>query len=285
MNRVLISIAFLLNFLALSVSANSEPVCGERALRNGLSFEYCIRMTDRTKTEDIVYFFHGLGGNAQTWFTQTEGTKWIDRHWAHKGYKPTVVTLSFGEAWLLVNTEEYPLLPAFASEIMPFLEGQVGGLRGGRRLLMGQSMGGFNSVQASLQLPGVFNRVALMCPAITTVGPYDSQEQIEDYIARTGARRDWVNLMLGISREFFRSDEEWSRHNPFTLLQSYSHAVKPVFLVSTGVRDEFGFQEGSALFVRDAANAGFFATWIPVPGGHCLFDRSAVATFMLEGRR
>lgn len=271
-------------FSTVFAVAGTPPVCGEKEISAGYSYTYCIRQGNRNQNKDVVFFLHGLGGNARTWFTQTQGTQWIEKKWAEKGYRPTIVTVSFGEIWLLVNTPEYPLISAFKDEMMPFLESKIGGLAGGRRLLMGQSMGGFNSVQASLQLPGAFTKVVLMCPAITTVGPFDPPSAIDDYIQRTGANRSRVNLMLSISAEFFRSEDQWMAHEPFHLLQQYA-GPKPVFLVTTGLQDEFGFQEGSEVFASQARVLDFSATWVPLPGPHCVFDRAAVANFILDGRR
>lgn len=270
----------MLSFALVSVQGQAAQTCGTKEISAGYSYDYCIQTTDRTKTQDVVYFFHGLGGNARTWFTQTQGTQWIEKKWSSQGYQPTIITISFGEIWLLVNNEEFPLITAFRDEMMPFLEGQIGGLGKGRRLLMGQSMGGFNSVQASLQMPGTFLKVVLMCPAITTVGPFDPPEAIERYIIRTKALRSRVNMMLDISREFFKTQEDWQRHDPLLLIKTFDPSIKQVYLVSTGMKDEFGFQEGSAEFVKAAKTQGVIASWLPVQGGHCVFDRDAVARFI-----
>lgn len=250
----------------------------------GLSFDYCIRNVDRKKNQDIIYFFHGLMGNAETWFTQTYGTGMLERKWHARGYDPTIVTISFGEVWLLVNNHRFPLLPYFKEIIVPFLEKKVGGLGTGRRLLIGQSMGGLNAIEASLQLPNLFSKVALLCPAITTVGPFASAEEIDAYIKRTGAQAERVKVMLNISKQVFINQKDWDKHDPLKLLGRY-HATKPAFHVTTGMQDEFGFQEGSEQFSDLASKTGFKSQWVPVSGGHCNFDRRTTANFIMEGYR
>lgn len=282
MKKTMWLITLLLVASASEAGAKAAPTCATREISAGYTYEYCIRTGDRSKNEDIVYFFHGLWGNARSWFVAGTRTQLLEKRWAELGYNPTVVTISFGEIWLLVNTEEHPLLSALQNEMMPFLESQVGGIRQGRRHLIGMSMGGFNSAQASLQLPGSFSRVALLCPAITTVGPYSSAQDIERYIQRTKAQRSRVELMLDISRDFFKDQAEWDRHDPLLLLGRYSGAVKPTYLVSTGLQDEFGFQEGSAEFVKQAKAVAMKARWVPVQGGHCAFDRESVARFIAD---
>lgn len=270
-----------ISYTSISSAAFKDYSCDTQTLA-GIEFQYCLNHPDRTKSKDIVYFLHGLHGSERTFFVQTQGTVLMANHWQRQGYEPTVVTVSFGDVWLLVNNNKFQLLPFFANQIMPFLEQKVGGLQGGRRLLMGQSMGGLNAIEASLQIPGAFSKVALMCPAITTVGPFASRKEIADYIKRTGASPMYVQLALDISRQVFENQADWDNHDPMKLLDKFpANVQKPKFFVSTGTRDEFGFQEGSEIFVLKALEKSYEAQWAPVPGGHCVFDRIATANFIM----
>ncbi|QDK37836.1 alpha/beta hydrolase-fold protein [Bdellovibrio sp. NC01] len=257
----------------------SDYSCGSES-QMGLTFKYCIRNVDRSKNQDIIYFFHGLMGNEETWFTQRFGTGMLERKWHWRGYDPTIVTVSFGEVWLLVNNHRFPLIPFFKNNIMPFLEKKVGGLGKGKRMLIGQSMGGFNAIQASLQLPNTFSKVALLCPAITTVGPFSTPEEIAAYTERTHAVPSRVKLLLSISRQVFLNQNDWDKHDPLKLIARY-RAKKMPFYVSTGTADDFGFQEGSEVYSDLAKKLGFKSTWVPVPGGHCNFDRRTTANFIM----
>lgn len=249
----------------------------------GTNFSYCYRNTEAANNDDIVYFFHGLGGNAQTWFTQYLGTLMVQQWWQFRGYRPRIVTISFGKEWLLVNSKRSSLLPLFTNRIMPFLEKKMGGLRGGHRHLIGESMGGFNAVEAALKKPGLFSRVALLCPAITTIGPFSGPQEIARYIARTGASTLLVRRMLRISRPFFSDNADWEKHNPLTLVRNYNFSKRSKFYVSTGTWDSYGFQEGSEVFSRLANANSFFSIWVPVPGPHCNFNRYVTANFIMGG--
>lgn len=254
--------------------------CGSETAK-GFDFTYCYRNAEATNNDDIVYFFHGLGGNAETWFTQCLGTLMVQKWWQIKGYKPRIVTISFGKQWLLVNNERFPLLPLFSNSIMPFLEKKMGGLRGGHRHLIGESMGGFNAAEVALKKPGLFSRVALLCPAITTINPFSSREEIERYIERTGASRNLVQRMLQISQSVFINKADWEKHNPLALIRNYHSSKRSKFYVSTGLWDGYGFQEGSEIFSRLANANSFFSIWVPVPGGHCNFNRFITANFIM----
>lgn len=290
------TLAFLLLYVSLSVHAQvpedylyEEDVpeaergrfyCGTDESQ-GISYKYCYRDPGSTNSRDIVYFFHGLGGSEKTWHRQVLGTRIIQGVWEVHNYRPRIVSVSFGPQWLLVNNKRFPLIPFFTKVIMPTLEKKMGGLKGGKRHVIGQSMGGFNGAEVSLKNPGVFSRVALLCPAITTIGPYSSQREIDDYVHRTGAQRDLVEKSLRISRSVFLNQKDWDEHDPLKLLRKYPSEKKPRFFVSIGKWDDYGFQEGASAFIRRASDLSYFFTWVPVPGGHCNFKRVGTAKFIM----
>ncbi|KYG65294.1 hypothetical protein AZI87_12115 [Bdellovibrio bacteriovorus] len=254
--------------------------CGTDSAR-GIEFKYCYRKSSATNNDDIVYFFHGLYGSEKSWHRQFWGTWFIQKWWYFRGYQPRVVSISFGPKWLLVNNKKYPLLPLFTQEIMPMMEKRMGGLRRGKRHVIGQSMGGFNATQIALRNPGMFSRVALLCPAITHIGPYDSEKDIHKYVARTGAKLRLVKKMLNISRSIFLNKQDWDLHNPFNLLKKYNSSKRAKFYLSTGMIDGYGFQEGSKDFYDMAHGKSFLSRWVPVPGGHCNFNRKNTAYFIM----
>lgn len=253
--------------------------CGADSVQ-GVGFRFCYRNIETTNSDDIIYFFHGLEGSEETWFTQYFGTLMIQKWWKHWGYRPRIVTVSFGPQWLLVDNSRYPLLPLFVKGVLPLLESKVGGLRKGHRHLIGQSMGGFNAAEVSLKTAGIFNKVALLCPAIATVGPFDSSDKIEDYIRRTGASREKVQTMLQISRSVFIDQSDWTKHDPLLLLKK-PQIKKSRYFVSVGESDDYGFQEGAEEFVRISRHYKFQTRWIPVAGGHCQFNRKGTAHFFM----
>lgn len=293
-----LTLAFLLLYVALTGHAYAESsedllheedipeaergrfYCGSEELHGG-RFKFCYRDPGSTNSDDIIYFFHGLGGSEKTWHRQCLGTKMIQDWWDLNGYRPRIVTVSFGPQWLLVNNKKYSLISYFTKVVMPLMEKRMGGLRNGKRHIIGQSMGGYNGALISLKNPGMFSRVAMLCPAITTIGPFDSSRSIESYIARTGASRRLVDKMLGISRSVFVNEKDWEEHDPLRLLKKYSSSRKPRFYVSIGMMDGYGFQEGSEKFVRMAGNFSFLFSWVPVPGPHCNFKRIGTANFIM----
>jgi len=85
---------------------------------------------------------------------------------------PTVISVSFGPVWLLAEKNGSPysgLLNAFTEKVMPMLEAQLGGLHG-RRLIVGESMGGFNTLQVALKTR-LFAKAAALCAPMAGVSP------------------------------------------------------------------------------------------------------------------
>lgn len=278
-----ISIIFTFSFAHSTppdFNKTSDYSCQQEVM-DQVPFSYCIRNVDRTQTSDVIYFFHGLNGGADTWFTQYLGTRMMHEYWNQKGYKPTIITISFGSSWLLVNTRRSQLLPLFIEKIMPFLESKIGGLQTGRRMLIGQSMGGFNAVQASLQHPELFSKVALLCPALTTLGPFASEEEIAEYIRRNKADPALIADMVKLTRLAFENQSDWERHDPMKLVSRSSPFRRPQFHISIGVTDEYGFFEGSWVFTKLGLRNFFFFDWMPVIGGHCNFSRVSASKFIM----
>lgn len=287
-----ISFVFLLLCVSISTKAKTETniqdeieserlkyTCGSEQAA-GVNFRFCYRNLETTNNHDIIYFFHGLGGSEESWFTQYPGTLIIQKWWKFWGYRPRIVTVSFGPQWVLVDNERRPLLPLLVKRIMPLLESKIGGLKSGQRHLIGQSMGGYNAAEVALKYPGTFSRVALLCPAITTIGPYSRKTEIDKYVGRTGANPSLVERMLRISRSNFVDQTDWERHDPLLLLKKYPSQQKSKFYVTIGVSDGYGFQEGSEEFYFLGKTRAFIAQWAPVPGGHCNFSRRGTAYFI-----
>ena len=256
--------------------------CDQANLR-GVRFNYCLRKTSRQNTKDIVYYFHGSGGNADQWFRLYFMTMAMQRRWTYQGYDPMVITISFGPDWALIDNDRYKLLSYFKNVAVPFLENKVGGLQKGKRKLIGLSMGGYNAIQVGLREPRMFTRIALLCPAISTIGPYDSDREVNAYIRRTNACPSLVRRMIRISRQIFTDDRDWDEHDPLRMIKKYKSPYKPKFYISIGWRDSFGFYEGAQRFQKTSALRKIFSLqWVPVPGPHCMFDRNTAADFIME---
>jgi hypothetical protein len=283
MKSFLFLLTFQFVFLSQGYAQEIQYVdyyCGNQTLQ-GKPFKYCITRTDRKKNKDIIYFFHGMGSNEKAYFQDCDTAK-VDRLMRDAGYQPTVITFTMGKRVVLSEKKSHSSVHFFSKSALPYLENKIGGLQGGRRILIGKSMGGFNAAVVSLKHPEMFQKVALLCPAFSTVSPFDSRGDIFSYIRRTFAIIPLVNMALGVAKNAFSGQEEYKKNDPLRMVSSFHGDVKPKYFVSCGQQDFFGFQEGAGAFAHAAEKNNFDVEYKPVWGGHCNFDKNATANFIME---
>jgi S-formylglutathione hydrolase FrmB len=270
---------FLFLFFPLSVFA--APTCGTDSI-DGISYNYCYQKGQAQNT--VLYFLHGLGGSEKSWFTADQAMG-LGSYFTSNGFRPTVVTFSFGPQWLLTEAAASAHLLTLTSEkLIPALEKIVFPQTAPtKRFILGMSMGGVNSIELTLQNRSAFSRAAFLCPAITTIGPYSSTNDIANYTRRTGADARFVAFMLDWGRHEFANNDEWNAYTPLNKILQASPIQGQKLYISCGLADNFGFQEGSAEFYRLANMRGLAIQWVPIPGGqHCSVDRASLLQFFLH---
>jgi pimeloyl-ACP methyl ester carboxylesterase len=206
-------------------------------------------------------------------------TYWKEQHWD----APRVIAVSFGPQWLLVDKNSSPmsgLLDLFMTRAIAFLEKKTGPVWG-RRLLVGESMGGFNASVVAFKKGKFFSKAAILCPAITKVTPFSTSQEIDDYIQRTGATRRLVEGIQKLSLAFFPDPQSWKAGSPLELLASHSSQPLPILYMSCGLRDEYGFYEGVSFFVKESRKKGIGINWNPLYAGHCGVDIKSLAQFLI----
>lgn len=279
----IISLVTLTTSLLIShTSLAAKSQCGKSKYQN-VKYEWCITPTDRTKNPNIMYFMHGMWSSENVWDKNAEN-KQIKKEWDRLGYtSPTVISITFGRQWLLTEVDgSKKLYNIVMDHIMPELEAKAGGLGKGQRQLMGRSMGGFNSSQLFMKNPRMFDRVALYCPAITTVGPHSSQAEIDAFIKRTGAKKSKLKKVLDWTREEFPTLADWNQHSPVVLAEKDFNKNYPALFISCGAQDEYGFYEGAKYLADLAKERGLETEWAPVKGDHCTLDPIKAAQFFAK---
>lgn len=245
------------------------------------NFGYCIhKMKDSTST-DVLYYLHGAGSSEYEWQYLGALSK-IYAAWGANA--PAVISVSYGATWMLAekNGSGYSgLFEHFTENAMPWMEKQLG-FTPTHRMLAGLSMGGFNASQLYLKKPGLFSRVAFLCPAMTSVSPYASSADIEAYVTRTNASWAYVNRALYLSQTYYPTSADWDKAAPVALASQVVTADSAPVFVSVGAQDQYGFQEGAKQFYDAIVAKGASAQWSLVDGGHCSFDVDAAVTFITK---
>jgi hypothetical protein len=243
-------------------------------------YGYCVTTTPGSTNPDFVYYLHGAGLEQNAWISSKEP---IWQYWsAHAIQAPTVITLGFGPIFLLAQKNQAKasgLLEFVSQTYIPEIEKDLGGLKG-RRILLGESMGGFNAIQLIMKRPEMFSKVALTCPDVANLSPYATKAEKQAFMNSTGADATHTDGELAMDRIFFADDGSWNDAAPLTAGPKYLGQQTPPLYISEGVQDQFGFYPGTKAFVQIALSKGVDTQWSPVQGAHCSYDIAGVSNFL-----
>lgn len=243
---------------------------------------YCVYRAAAGTNGDIVYHLHGRNLDEQIWNDDTYFTGMLQAQWQGSGVvPPTVVSLSYGPAWLLAPKGRQPgsgLLEDLMARL-PEIEARVGRPR--HRILLGESMGGLNVLVAGLSYPSRFDKVAALCPGVYAVSPFASLSTIRSAAERTGAN---PRIILGIwllARKYAADDGEWRRISPLALAERAAPGY-PALYLSCGLYDAYGNYEGTERLASMTRQRGVRTVWQPNYGGHCAVNVPSLAEFLVR---
>ena len=277
-------IQLLLLLLCLPTFAHAEAqfehTCFDLNITTG---RYCIDKQVNSKSHDLIYTMHPKGSNAEYWQNGKLGNG-IKSIWLQKKHDaPTVVTISFGKIWLLTNKNSRDisgLLDTFVNFVMPEVERKIG-IKNPNRILLAESMGGFSAAELIMAHPELFSRAAMICPALSTVSPYESIFTYYSFYKNTPVTIKKLFEIFFISRKYFSSLEEWKVGSPLSLADKKLGPSTPPLYISVGDQDEYGFYDGANAFALIAKNKKVSAVvWHPLKGGHCVYDLPSIANFL-----
>jgi hypothetical protein len=260
-----------------------ENTCELVPTSTGHYWPYCIHKTPGSTNPDIIYYMHGASGSERRWIERWPTIRDI---WARAGVQaPTVVTFSAGPVWILSEKNSMAtsgLLSVVADEFIPYVENKLGGLKG-NRLLFGESMGGFNAIQLLMKRTHLWDRAAILCPAITKHSPFASVEVVEEFIKRTGAEKSKAYSEIAMFRSFFPDEQEWEKSAPLIAGKALLGAQTPPLYMSGDTFDQFGFYEGDVAFKDLVVSKNIPLEWHTIVGNHCKTDDISVSRFLVPG--
>lgn len=253
--------------------------CGQQG-----ALRYCVHRAAGGVNGDVLYHLHGRNLEAESWNDPTYFTAMVQAYWQSAGQlPPMVVSLSYGPVWLLApkgQAEHSGLLDTIWPDI-DAIESGIGKPR--RRLLMGESMGGLNSLVLGLSQPERFDKVAALCPNVYLDSPFAPFSQIRAAITRTGADPRIIFGIWKLAGHYVSNDEEWRRMSPLILLEAAAlKGARPSLYLSGGLYDRYGLYEGIEHLAQRAAQRGLPTEWHPLYGGHCAIDIASLGTFLVR---
>ena len=285
----------ILGFL-FSLSLQAEEFSSEcKTFAPPLKGGYCVHVPNANKSKDFAYHFHGMGGSEESWQNGWYYTEQIRREWKNSGAMiPTVISVSFGPLWALAEKNQSPasgLFEVFTQQVLPAIEAQLGGLRG-RRVLFGESMGGFNAIQMGFKT-SLFSKVAVLCAPMSETSPFASPQELEDSAKQSAAWNYYqqtsnpnmviekFKLAAQLARGFYPTPTDWDAGNPLALALT-KRMISTEFYVAVGFYDVYAAYEGNEKFVSLLNNNGIYPEWRPQWGDHCSFDIPSLAQFLVK---
>lgn len=253
--------------------------CGQQG-----NLRYCVHTAAAGANGDVVYHLHGRNLEAEVWNDPSYYTAQLQAFWQRAGrLPPTVISLSYGPVWLLApkgQAEHSGLLETIWPDILA-LEARLGTPR--RRLLLGESMGGLNSLVLGLSRARQFDKVAALCPAVYRDSPFSPLGDIRAGLVRTGADPRVIAGIWQLSRRYVSSADEWRRLSPLALIEAVDVPASRLHLyLSAGLYDRYGLFEGTEQLAQRAAQRGVPTDWHPLYGGHCAVDIASLGAFLLR---
>jgi predicted esterase len=260
----------------------------------GLAGGYCVHRPSQVRfNTTVLYHLHGLGGSEHLWASTSSYTEQIREEWANTDSPlPIVVSISFGQTWLLAEKNSSPysgLFEIITQTVIPQIESTLKHRRG-KRILLGESMGGFNAIQLALKW-NFFDKAAILCAPMSLVSPFSSPAELQKAYESTVAWRYYegrdpyevtsaVQQAVTLSKTFFPTEQDWAKANPLQLAQSTKS--EPKLYISIGQYDRFASYEANQKFSLDLASKNLEVTWRPLWGGHCAMDIVSLAKFLVR---
>jgi pimeloyl-ACP methyl ester carboxylesterase len=269
-------------FHSLTVASSTEKCASGDA--GGHSFRWCARLPADPRPGTLLFYLHGNGGDERSWDAPSHDL--LERTIEAKGKKlPVVITISFGATWFLSDTNGFrrPSLLAAYAEAIQKVEKSLNLPAVKERWLMGESMGGFNSLQLYFKRPALFSRVVSYCPAVLNFSPFAPRSEVEAYISRHEPYviRKLVEKWRDKMQTEYSSPAAWVAHDPRALDKPQR---EPRLFLGANGRDAFGFQEGTEVIRKKLQQQKAKLEWHYVnAGGHCEYDditTAALAAFL-----
>jgi pimeloyl-ACP methyl ester carboxylesterase len=249
--------AALLAF-TLTHSARADE-CGPQLVA-GKNARVCVRENPRSDT--VLYFFHSATANETQWEMggPFSGAVLLQK-WARLGLEaPSVISVSFGPTWIFSPAGAR----AFAASL-PALEKKSLRASIRRRWVTGVSMGGLNTGLLALSNPGFFEKAALLCPAASTLSPFASAGEVNDFLrSNGGVKADGVSVYVTLFAPLYGTPESFQRQRLDRLAREAARSSTALYL-AYNERDQMGFAGGA----RELERSGQHFTTEAVAGGHC----------------
>lgn len=246
-------------------------------------WKYCVYKGVEGEGRGLIYHLHGRNLDQHSWGNQDYYTGMLYQSWRDKKILfPTVVSISFGPEWILVEKNSRRtsgLYEFFFKTVLPSIEKKLG-VDSPERLLVGESMGGINALQIALKRKKTFLKIASLCPPVAEITPFSSEQETENWRKTTGATKENVEIMKRLGLALAANPEEWKKISPLELVKNFDFVDAPAIYLSCGMYDQYGAFKGVEKLWKAFQEHNAEIIWRPLYGGHCAVDPNSLADFL-----
>lgn len=231
----------------------------------GHAVPYCVVLPpgydqERTRRYPVLYFLHGLGGNAQL-FLSSGALDLIEDMWERGRLAPYLIVTPNGDTSFYINSHDRHdrYEDFFLGEFMPFIERHYRTLPGRRnRGIGGMSMGGYGSLHLAFAHPTLFGSVTASSPALLADVPR---------VRIAGGQEPMILRVLG---GVFGSPFDpafWDRNDPLHLARTANLRGLSIEF-DCGEQDDYGFENGAEALHKILEERHIRHQFGLDPGGH-----------------
>jgi S-formylglutathione hydrolase FrmB len=253
--------------LARSAGAQGRAECRDAPSKIlGHTVPYCVILPpsyDASKTSryPVLYFLHGLGGNAET-LIDSGGLDMIEDLWQRKQIGEfLIVTPNAGRSFYINSRDgRVRYQDFFIREFLPYIEMHYRILRDPKhRGISGVSMGGYGALRFAFLYPGLFGSVSAHSPALVENPPRARVSNMQEMA---------ITRFLGSAFGVPFDPDYWNRESPFTIVRERPRPRDLRIYFDCGTSDDYGFNRGAEAFHKLLVARGIPHEFHLYPGGH-----------------
>jgi S-formylglutathione hydrolase FrmB len=232
----------------------------------GHAVPYCVILppsydADKTHQYPVLYFLHGLGGNAQT-LIDSGGLDMIEDLWQKKQIGEFLIVTPNAGRTFYVNSRDGRVRyqDFFIREFLPYIETHYRILRGrSDRGISGVSMGGYGALRFAFLYPELFGSVSAHSPALVENPPRASINNMQDIA---------ITRFLGSAFGSPFDPAYWTRESPFSIVRERPRPRDLRIYFDCGTEDGYGFNRGAEALDKLLLSRGIPHEFHLYPGGH-----------------
>ena len=271
--------------LAPSARAQVRAECRDAPSKIlGHAVAYCVILppsyeADKTRRYPILYFLHGLGGNA-TQLLDSGGLDMVQDLWQHKQIGEYLIVTPSADRSFYINSlnGRVRYQTFFLREFLPYIERHYRVIRDRRhRGISGVSMGGYGALRFAFLHPELFGSVSAHSAALVERPPRANLSSAQDMA---------ISRFLGSAFGLPFDPAYWTRESPFTIVRGRPRPRGLKIYFDCGTNDDFGFYRGAEAFHKLLLARGISHELHLYPGGHdwTYFAQHLPASFVFQSR-